>query len=308
MDEDTFSHALGNIDNYTVSTRLGRGKYSNVFRGRCKDGSLCVVKVLKPVRVSKISREIRILEAIKGAPHVARLLDVVRDPDSKSIALIVSWSNNVPLKSILDRLTLEDIQIYIRGVLEALAFAHARAIMHRDVKPGNIMFDPEAKTVTLIDWGLADYFVPGREYPVQVATGRYKGPELLFNYSTYQPSVDIWCLGATFASLLFRRLPFFRGRDNDGHILAIAEIFGGVELVNYAEKYALRIPEELYNKLHGHKKRPLDELVHKGCRHVATKDALDLLGRMLTVDHAARISAVEALNHPFFRTQAPADN
>jgi casein kinase II subunit alpha len=301
-EEEPFPLALGDITEYSVGTRLGRGKYSNVFRGHAMDGTLCVIKVLKPVRRSKINREIKILQAMRGAPHVSQLLDVVQDPDSRSVALVLDWSNNVNIRSILGDLTKEDIAIYVHGVLEALAFAHAHGIMHRDVKPGNIMFDLSTRDVHLIDWGLAEYYVPGESYPVRVATRHYKGPELLFGYMTYDCSLDMWSLGCTFASLLFRKLTFFRGHDNDEQIVKLSEIFGSDEIFRYVEKYSLEITQKVANGIEVNgRKKPWSHWVTSENKDLATDDALDLLDRLLKIDHRARITAAEALNHPFFR-------
>jgi casein kinase II subunit alpha len=299
-DHATIAYRFGNIDHYSLGRRLGRGKYSNVFRGHHLDGSLRIIKVLKPVRLSKINREISILHHLRGAPHVCQLLDVVQDPDSKSIALVLSWSENQPVRDILMEMTKSDIAIYVRGVLQALAFAHARGIMHRDIKPGNIMFDMETKSVTLIDWGLGEHYHPGTEYHVRVATRNYKGPELLLNYGQYEPSLDIWSLGCTFAGLLFRKIPFFKAREDSEEIVALGDVVGARAILEYVEKYELEMSARVATKISKKLRKQWGYWVNPGNEHIATPDALDLLDHMLKVDHAARISASDALRHPFF--------
>jgi casein kinase II subunit alpha len=297
-DDESFDYPFGNIDDYTVGHRVGRGKYSNVFQGHHRIGNTCVIKVLKPVRPSKIRREIRVLENLRGGPHIAQLLDVVQDPDTKSIALILDWAENQNVRSILDQMTINDIAIYTRGVLEALRFAHMRGTMHRDIKPGNIMFDLTERHVSVVDWGLAEYYIPGKPYHVRVATRNYKGPELLLNFAQYTPSLDIWCLGCTLASLLFKRVPFFKGVDTSEQISRLADIFGAKEIVDYAEKYRLELPKEIAAKIAGKRRKSWHKFVPDD--GVATDLALNLLDRMLTIDHNMRISAADALNHPFF--------
>jgi serine/threonine protein kinase len=94
-----------------------------------------VIKALKPVCGSNIRRGIRILEDLRSGPHIAQLLDVVQDPDTKSIVLILDWASNQNIRTIHVEMTISEIAIYTRGVLEALEFAHSRGIMHRDIKP-----------------------------------------------------------------------------------------------------------------------------------------------------------------------------
>lgn len=63
------------------------------------------------------------------------------------------------------------------------------------MKPGNVLIDHNARQLTLIDWGLADFYQPGKEYPVRVATRFYKGPELLVDIKDYDYSLDVWGAG-----------------------------------------------------------------------------------------------------------------
>lgn len=86
--------------------------------------------------------------------------------------------------------------------------------MHRDIKPLNIVINHEERDLRVIDWGLADYYIPDQEYNVRVASRYYKGPELLVEDRKYHYSLDIWSLGCTFASMLFDIDTFFKGSDN----------------------------------------------------------------------------------------------
>ena len=299
-DDEVLNYQVGNIDDYSVNIRLGRGKYSNVFRGHSQDGQMCVIKVLKPVRISKINREIKILEILRGGPYISQLLDVVKDEDSESIALVLNWSDNVNIRNIFSKLTEKNIATYIYKVLKALEFAHSKGIMHRDIKPGNIMYTPETDNVCVIDWGLAEFYDPQVKYPVRVATRHYKGPELLLGYQNYDYSLDIWCLGCTLASLLFQKIPFFRGNDNDEQIIKMAEIFGGSEIIKYAEKYGLDLSSRVSTTIQNYKGKPWSNFTPKHHKKVCTPEALDLLSQMLIIDHKKRPTATELLRHPFF--------
>ena len=74
--------------------------------------------------------------------------------------------------------------------------------MHRDIKPQNILIDHSKKILKIADWGLADFYIPNKQYNVRVASRYYKGPELLLNNKFYHYSLDIWSLGLVFAGMV----------------------------------------------------------------------------------------------------------
>lgn len=296
-------HPLGNIDNYSLtSNRIGRGKYSNVFSGHIIDTKVpIVVKVLNPVRMPKINREIAILGVLRDAPNISHLIDVCKDPDSGRISLILNYAENNDVKYLFGKMTSRDIALYTYGVLRALSYAHKNGIMHRDVKPGNIMWNQTTKQVSLIDWGLAEFYTPDTEYQVRVATKHYKGPELLLGYIKYTPSLDIWCLGCTLAGLLFHKLPFFnKCHDNNEQIERMCVYLGGQAMLDYAEKYEIKMNSTLKARLSELKGTGFQCLVNENNKNICTPKALDLLTKMLTIDHNMRPTADEAMKHPFF--------
>lgn len=136
-------------DDYEIVRKVGRGKYSEVFEGVCvRDGSRCVIKILKPVKKKKIKREIKILQNLRGGTNIIRLLDVVRDPQSKTPSLVFEYVNNTDFKVLYPSLKEADVRFYIYELLKALDFCHSNGIMHRDVKPHNVMIDHEARAAS----------------------------------------------------------------------------------------------------------------------------------------------------------------
>ena len=141
-------------DNYEVVRKVGRGKYSEVFEGvHSPTGDLCVIKILKPVKKKKIKREIKILQNLCGGPNVISLLDCVRDPASKTPSLVFEHVAAADFKVLYPTLSDYDVRFYIFELLKALDFCHSRGVMHRDVKPHNVMIDPVKRQLRLIDWG-----------------------------------------------------------------------------------------------------------------------------------------------------------
>lgn len=155
------------------------------------------------MRTEKIYRETKILQTLYGGPNIVKLFDLVRDPVSKTPCLVFEYIPNVETKVLIRSFEDMDIRLYTYKILEALDYAHSHGIIHRDVKPLNIVINHEMRDLRLIDWGLADYYLPDQEYNVRVASRYYKGPELLVDDRLYHYSLDIWSLGCTLAGMLF---------------------------------------------------------------------------------------------------------
>ena len=96
-------------------------------------------------------------ESEKGGTNIIQLLDIVRDPQSKTPALIFEHVNNTDFKVLYPKLTDYDIRYYMFELLKALDFCHSRGIMHRDVKPHNVMIDHEKRQVRY--WSLCHVFL-----------------------------------------------------------------------------------------------------------------------------------------------------
>ncbi len=147
-DYDSVQILWGNLENYEIVKKIGRGKYSEVFEGlSVLNSEKCVIKVLKPVKKKKIKREIKILQNLSGGPNVVSLLDVVRDPQSKTPSLIFENVDNIDFRTLYPRFTDTDVRFYLLELLKALDFCHSKGIMHRDVKPHNVMIDHQTKKV-----------------------------------------------------------------------------------------------------------------------------------------------------------------
>ena len=226
------------LDNYYCYHKLGRGKYSEVYEGcNLKNNEKCVIKILKPVRIEKQYREVKILQTLYGGPSIVKLVDILRDPVSKTPSLVFEYIPNKETKVLARKFNNMDIRLYTYKVLEALEYSHTHGIMHRDVKPLNIVIDHDAKDLRLIDWALADYYKPENEYNVRVASRYYKGPELLVEDKKYNYSLDMWAVGCTLAGFMFKTDTFFKGADNNDQLVKIINVCGSAKLNDYMRKY-----------------------------------------------------------------------
>jgi casein kinase II subunit alpha len=291
----------GNQDNYEVIKKVGRGKYSEVFESvNTVNNKSCTVKILKPIRKSKIKREVKILQNLAGGPNIIKLYDMIKDPASNTTSLVFEYVNNKDHRVLYPEFTDFDVRYYIYEILKALDFTHSRGIMHRDIKPHNIMIDHEKRELRIIDWGLAEFYFPNKDYNVRVASRYFKGPELLVDYQYYDYSLDIWSLGCTLASIIFMKDPFFHGSDNNDQLEKITRVLGTKELQDYLEKYNVDLDSHLESMLGDHTKKSFTKFITPENKHLVSSEALDLLSRMLVYDHAERIAAKDAMTHPYF--------
>ncbi|KAL2522678.1 Casein kinase II subunit alpha [Forsythia ovata] len=285
-DYESLAVQWGEQDDYEVVRKVGRGKYSEVFEGvHTSNNEKCIIKILKPVKKKKIKREIKILQNLCGGPNIVKLLDIVRDQQSKTPSLIFEYVNNTDFKVLYPTLSDFDIRYYIYELLKALDYCHSQGIMHRDVKPHNVMIDHEQRKLRLIDWGLAEFYHPGKEYNVRVASRYFKGPELLVDLQDYDYSLDLWSLGCMFAGMIFRKEPFFYGHDNYDQLVKIAKV-------------CIRRKEHSSSNMHSRK--PWAKFINADNQHLAVPEAIDFVDKLLRYDHQERPTAKEAMAHPYF--------
>ena len=292
----------GDIRHYEIILKIGRGKYSEVFQGvNVLNDEPCVIKVLKPVKLKKIYREVKILQNLTGGPNVVGLLDIVRDEQLKIPALVFEKVNNVDFRVLYPKFTIADIQYYFTQLLIALDYCHLMGIIHRDVKPQNIMIDPLQRKLRLIDWGLAEFYHAGTDFNVRVALRYHKGPELLVNLQQYDYLLDLWLVGCMLAAIIFNKEPFFRGDSNNDQLVQIAKVLGTDNLLAYLAKYGLKLSPEYDGILGNYPRKPWELFITKENQHMAIPEVVDLIDRLLTYDHQMRPTAKETMDHPFFK-------
>ncbi|KAM3065426.1 Casein kinase II subunit alpha' [Clarireedia jacksonii] len=219
---------------------------------------------------------------------------------SKTPSLIFEYVNNTDFRSLYPKFLDYDVRFYIYELLKALDFCHSKGIMHRDVKPHNVMIDHENRKLRLIDWGLAEFYHQGTEYNVRVASRYFKGPELLVDFQEYDYSLDMWSLGAMFASMIFRKEPFFHGNSNSDQLVKIAKVLGTEDLFDYLDKYEIELDAQYDDILGRFPKKNWHSFVNAENQRFVTNEAIDFLDKLLRYDHQDRLTAKEAMAHPFF--------
>lgn len=140
----------------------------------------------------------------------------------------------------------------------------------------------------------------GQEYNVRVASRYFKGPELLVDFQEYDYSLDMWSLGCMFAGMIFKKEPFFHGHDNYDQLVRITKVLGTDELFDYLEKYDIELDPHFDGILTPHSKKPWTKFVTAENQHLISDEALDFVSKLLRYDHQERLTAQEAMAHPYF--------
>jgi casein kinase II subunit alpha len=289
----------GPIDNYRIIAPVGSGKYSLVFLGRYSEG-YCAIKILKEVSPLKMKRELFILSRLSRIDNVIRLIDVNYDPFTKTTSIVTNFVIVDNYRSLYPKLGLLDIAYYMYLLLRTLDACHSHGVMHRDIKPGNVCIDHAKHHLAIIDWGLSDFYYPRTQYSVRVSTLRYKAPELLLSYHFYDYGIDVWGAGCILGEMLFGP-GFIQGTTPEEVIGSIADLWGNRIIFDYVRDYGLDLPQSFLGEIERHPKSKWKEL--RGLMRPDGRDpeAIDLVKRLMMVDHGERITARDAMGHPFFR-------
>jgi len=303
-DYNSYEVQWGSPEQYAILTKIGRGKYSDVFQGvNTETNARVCIKTLKPVRKKKIKREVKILQNLQGGPNIVKFFEPVKDSLSGVKALIFEYIDNISFKELYPTFSDMDVRYYIYELLKALAYCHSKGIIHRDVKPHNVMIDHAKRRLALVDWGLAEFYHAEQTYNVRVASRYFKGPELLVNFQMYDYSLDLWSLGCMLAGMMFRKEPFFYGRDNNDQLVKIVRVLGSEEFTKYLKKYKIQLTPILENAiLHTHfKTKPWQSFVKPENQRYISSHGIDFLNNLLRYDHQERPTAEEAMQHVWFK-------
>eukprot|EP01083_Nonionella_stella_P035925 98003_1 len=301
IDIDNLNLSVESTEDWKIFQRIGRGKYSEVFEGKnMKSGLTACVKILKPCLPKLLKLEIYVLQLLKNGPNIIQLLHTLKDDKSNLWCLVFEILKCKELKDLLKTLDANDLKHYMYETLKGLDYAHSKGVIHRDIKPQNILIDIETKRLRLIDWGLAAFYYPNHQYSVRVATRAYKAPELLVEHQYYHYAVDIWAFGCMFGGILFGKNYFFHGKDFPEQLEKIIECLGTKRFDEFVNKYKIKVPSfvDEYQDYEGKKWR--DYIDDKTNKKFVDDDALDLLDKVLRYDPNERLTAKQAMNHKYF--------
>ncbi|XP_034311681.1 cyclin-dependent kinase 1-like [Crassostrea angulata] len=287
------------MEDYIKIEKIGEGTYGVVYKGRNKKSGRLVA--LKKIRLeseeegvpSTAIREISLLKELQH-PNIVCLEDVLMQENKLYLVFeflsmdLKRYMDTIPNGQFMDKML---VKSYLYQIMQSILFCHQRRVLHRDLKPQNLLIDNKG-VIKLADFGLARAFgIPVRVYTHEVVTLWYRAPEILLGSQRYSTPVDIWSVGCIFAEMMTKR-PLFHG---DSEIDQLFRIFRTLTTptdetwpgVTSLPDYKPTFPNWKTNQLASAVQR-LDNT------------GLDLLQQMLIYDPANRISAKKALNHIYF--------
>ncbi|XP_075406356.1 cyclin-dependent kinase 5 isoform X1 [Tenrec ecaudatus] len=215
------------MQKYEKLEKIGEGTYGTVFKAKNRETHEIVA--LKRVRLddddegvpSSALREICLLKELKHK-NIVRLHDVLHS--DKKLTLVFEFCDQ-DLKKYFDScngdLDPEIVKSFLFQLLKGLGFCHSRNVLHRDLKPQNLLINRNGE-LKLADFGLARAFgIPVRCYSAEVVTLWYRPPDVLFGAKLYSTSIDMWSAGCIFAELANAGRPLFPGNDVDDQLKRI---------------------------------------------------------------------------------------
>ncbi|XP_061366383.1 phosphoenolpyruvate carboxylase kinase 1-like [Gastrolobium bilobum] len=255
---------------YQLLEEIGRGRFGTVFRCfHLSSNQFYACKLIDKRLLTDstdqhcLEIESKFMSFLSPHPNIVQVFDAFEDTDFLSIVIDLCE----PL-TLFDRIAdgpLPEPQaaFFMKQLLEAVAHCHRVGIAHRDIKPDNLLFDSR-NNLKVADFGSAEWFGDGRSMSGVVGTPYYVAPEVLMGRE-YNEKVDVWSSGVILYIMLGGIPPFYGD--------SAAEIFEAVVRAN------LRFPTRVFRSV--------------------SSTAKDLLRKMLCRDVSRRISAEQALRHPW---------
>ncbi|KAL4567084.1 hypothetical protein LXL04_022656 [Taraxacum kok-saghyz] len=285
---------------YEKIEKIGEGTYGVVYKALDKltNKTIALKKIpLENPDEGVPSTAIREISLLKEMNHenIVRLYDVVHTEENLYLVFefldldLLKHMDTCPEFSKDPHL----VKMFLHQILTGISHCHSHRILHRDLKPPNLLIDLSTNTIKLADFGLARAFsVPLTTLTHEVVTLWYRAPEVLLGCEQYSTPLDVWAIGCIFAEMVTRQ-PLFNGDSEIDQLLKIFKIMGtptedtwpGVtSLRDFKASFPKWQPKDLATMV-----PDLDE------------SGLDLLRKMLYMDPMRRISAKSALQHDYFK-------
>lgn len=313
---------------YEVVQKLGKGAYGIVWRAQDKKTreTVALKKIFDAFQnatdAQRTYREIMFLERMNGHEHIISLRSCLRADNDRDIYLIFDYMET-DLHAAIRANILQDIhkQYIMWQSLKALKYMHSAELLHRDMKPSNLLLNSDC-LMKVADFGLArslrDQTLESEADTVltdYVATRWYRAPEILLGSTRYSFAVDMWSMGCILAEMLQGK-PIFPGSSTINQIEKIVELTGmpSENEIKAISPFALSMMQSVNGRSAQSlitpsgappSKRDMGngrggtEASWRSKLPNATDDAIDMLQKLLNFLPDVRMSAIEALDHPY---------
>ena len=209
---------------YEIHEQLGRGSYAEIFLGRDSlaspqsPHSTVVIKALNVFLQDDLDADLE-RTLVENFQNEAVALDRVRHPNIISRIghgtardlrgavfhyLVLEYLSGGDLQHLVRKqmIPIKQALSYIEQICAGLGHAHRNGVIHRDIKPQNVLFNPATNALKIIDLGLAEFYHADQAMSPRVASRYFKAPELLMETEFYNYSIDIWAAGIILASIV----------------------------------------------------------------------------------------------------------
>ena len=295
---------------YKVTKGLGQGAYGSVASAVhiASGESIAIKKVsnvfTKRILTKRALRELKLLRHFRGHKNITCLYDLdITNPSAFNEVYLYEELMEADLHAIIrsgQPLTDAHFQSFIYQTLCGLKYIHSANVLHRDLKPGNLLVNADCE-LKICDFGLARGFDPDQntvmsgqqEFMTEyVATRWYRAPEIMLSHQNYNTAIDLWSVGCILAELLGRR-PIFKGSDYVDQLNQIL-YYIGTPSETMLRRVASPRAQQYIRSLPFKAPVPFEQLYPQ-----ATPLAIDMLRRLLSFDPSQRITCDEALEHPY---------
>jgi len=183
------------------------------------------------------------------------------------------------------------IKLYTFQMARALSFIHSQGVLHRDIKPQNILIDSSTNRVYICDFGSAKKFNGEEQNVAYICSRYYRAPELIFGNVDYDSSIDVWSLGCLLAEMFIGK-PLFQGESTVDQLLQIIKVLGTPDNDQLS---CLNKNNTLNYTFPPVKPYPITKIFSG-----KPKELIHLLQKIFVYETHKRLSALEIMAHPFF--------
>jgi cyclin-dependent kinase 16 len=287
---------FGKLETYKKMFDLGEGTYATVYLGE----SLLTGKLvaLKEIRLEHEEgapctaiREVSLLRNLKHA-NVVTLHDIIYT--DRILTLVFEYVEH-DLRDYMEEvdtmINLNNVKLFLVQLLRGLAYCHKRRVLHRDLKPQNLLINNNGE-LKLADFGLARaQSVPTKTYSNEVVTLWYRPPDVLLGSKEYSSHIDMWGVGCILYEMLTRKA-MFPGSTTDEQLNLIFQTLGPPTPERASSLFESPIFKQL--NFRPSKPKPLTKLSPR-----IDGQSSDLLDKFLKYEGRERISAADAMHHTF---------